>query len=200
MLVSNRLTFYVISPFPGSIFCTMLLFSSSPFLCGHSLDPTAIIKSVDYLLCVQPSGHPSCYPPFFLTGPIFWTPLPISSLWWSSPFYITTPLAFFGGEKFQSCLPSVSFGLEVVKPWFPQGKPLSPNAPVYLLSLPIFGKEQTDLQVPPTADRFRAEEYGEGAQTPQQGSTITPMAMGTIITRRRSLALPSLQRQPTQEP
>lgn len=56
-----------------------------------------------------------------------------------------------------------------MKPWFPQGKPLSPNAPVYLLSLPIFGKEQTDLQVPPTADRFRAEEYGEGGTDPPAG-------------------------------
>ena len=31
------------------------------------------------------------------------------------------------------------------------------------------GKEQTDLQVPPTADRFLTEEYGEGGTEPPAG-------------------------------
>lgn len=45
----------------------------------------------------------------------------------------------------------------------------------------------------------RQRSMGRVAQTPRQGSTITPMAMGTIM-RRPSLALPSLRRQPTLEP
>lgn len=35
--------------------------------------------------------------------------------------------------------------------------------------LPIPGKEQTDLQVPSTADRFLTEEYGEGGTDPPAG-------------------------------
>ncbi|XP_029387117.1 collagen alpha-2(XI) chain isoform X4 [Mus pahari] len=46
----------------------------------------------------------------------------------------------------------------------------------------------------------RQRNMGREAQTPQQGSTITPMAMGMITVRRPSLALPSLRRQFTQEP
>lgn len=46
----------------------------------------------------------------------------------------------------------------------------------------------------------RQRNMGREAQSPQQGSTITPMAMGMIIVRRPSLALPSLRRQITQEP
>ncbi|KAK7798647.1 hypothetical protein U0070_000836 [Myodes glareolus] len=34
---------------------------------------------------------------------------------------------------------------------------------------PVLGKEQTDLQVPPTADSFQAEEYGEGGTDPPAG-------------------------------
>ncbi|XP_023576838.1 collagen alpha-2(XI) chain isoform X5 [Octodon degus] len=60
--------------------------------------------------------------------------------------------------------------------------------------------ESSPLPLPeePTGSWHRS--MGREAQTPQQGSTITPMAMGMIIVRRRSLALHSLRRQPPQEP
>lgn len=146
----------------------LLFFPSISLVISWTL--LSIIMSMDCPLCVQPSGHPSCCAPRLLPSPYSGH---LSRFWVLDGHHLSTQLLpwLFLGEKLQSQLPSASFGLGVVTPGVQGKTPLSPNAPRLPLSLPIPipGKEQTDLQVPSTADRFLTEEYGEGGTDPPAG-------------------------------
>ncbi|XP_036023706.1 collagen alpha-2(XI) chain isoform X7 [Onychomys torridus] len=76
----------------------------------------------------------------------------------------------------------------------PQVKRKEPRSPA-----PCHFLKRQIPRFPQQSTVSRQRSMGRVAQTPQQGSTITPMAMRTIM-RRQSLALPSLRRLLTQEP
>ena len=83
------------------------------------------------------------------------------------PFCTTAPLALLA-RKTPGPITFIILWARSFHTWGPEKTPFSPNAPVYP-SLPIPGKEQTDLQVPSTANRFLTEEYGEGGTEPPAG-------------------------------
>lgn len=191
--------------FLGAIFCPMLSFFSSPSLpihfFGHSFPGLFCLSYIHGLstLC------PALRPPFLLatisSHQAYFLDIPpdLGCLMALTFLYNCSPCSFWEKNSSHNYHQN-PMGWKLSHPGVQGKTPLSPNAPVYPSPSPSPGRSRQISRSPPQPTGSWQRNMGRVAQTPQQGPTITPMAMGTIIVRRRSLALPSLRRQPTQEP
>lgn len=111
-----QMVFLCHSLFPGAIFLsnavTFSLLSFFPSLSWVILwTLLSVMISVDCPLCVQPSGHPSCYPSSRPTRPTGWLPSSFGVFDGHLPSRQPFPLLFLGG-KLQSPFSSASSGLD----------------------------------------------------------------------------------------